>query len=94
MFQLLRWKQSAGVSSTSRWGKLTVRHGIQAQYCEFGFGSGILCLLGTRIRKRGFPESQTHIFASLMTIFWVKSNLILCHIFSVPVRKLNNFKLR
>ncbi len=48
-------------------------------------GSGIRCLfdswgdLGSGIRNRFFPDpgSQTHIFESLMTTFWVKSSIIL-----------------
>jgi hypothetical protein len=42
-------------------------------------GSGIRCLFDPWIRDRFFPDpgSQTHIFESLVTIFWVKSSIIL-----------------
>jgi hypothetical protein len=56
-------------------------------------GSGIRCLLDPRIRDPGSeiglfripdpgsripdPGSQTHIFESLVTTFWVKSSIIL-----------------
>ncbi len=44
-------------------------------------GSGIGCLLapGSGIRNRFIPDpgSQTHIFESLLTTFWVKSSIIL-----------------
>jgi hypothetical protein len=51
-----------------------------------GSGSGIRCLFGpwirnpgSGIRNRFFPDlgSQIHIFESLVTIFWVKSSIIL-----------------
>ncbi len=42
-------------------------------------GSGAFLTPGSGIRNRFFPDpgSQTHIFESLMTIFWVKSSIIL-----------------
>jgi hypothetical protein len=49
-------------------------------------GSGIRCLFDPWIRNRFFqdpgsrisdPGSQTHTFESLVTIFWVKSSIIL-----------------
>ncbi len=42
-------------------------------------GSGIRCLFDPGIRNRFFPDpgSQIHIFESLVTIFWVKSSIIL-----------------
>ncbi len=42
-------------------------------------GSGAFFTPGSGIRNRFFPDpgSQTHIFESLVTIFWVKSSIIL-----------------
>ncbi len=42
-------------------------------------GSGAFLTPGSGIRNRFFsdPGSQTHIFESLLTIFWVKSSIIL-----------------
>jgi hypothetical protein len=44
-----------------------------------GSGSGIRCLFDPGIRNRFFPDpgSQTHIFESLVTTFWVRSSIIL-----------------
>jgi hypothetical protein len=41
-------------------------------------GSGAFLSLGSGIRNRIFPDtgSQTHIFESLVRIFWVKSSII------------------
>ncbi len=48
-----------------------------AQCCESG--SEIRCILDPWIRDGFFPDpgSQTHIFESLVTIFWVQSSIIL-----------------
>jgi hypothetical protein len=42
-------------------------------------GSGAFLTPGSGIRNRFFsdPGSQTHIFERLVTLFWVKSSLIL-----------------
>jgi hypothetical protein len=42
-------------------------------------GSGAFLTPGSGIRNRVFPDpgSQTHIFESIVTIFWVKISLIL-----------------
>ncbi len=42
-------------------------------------GYGAFLTPGSRIRNRFFPDpgSQTHIFESLVTIFWAKSSIIL-----------------
>jgi hypothetical protein len=42
-------------------------------------GSGALLTPGSGIRNRFFPDpgSKIHIFESLVTIFWVKSSMIL-----------------
>jgi hypothetical protein len=46
-------------------------------------GSGAFLTPGSGIRNRFFPDpgSQTHIFESLVTIFWVKSSIILVQFF-------------
>ncbi len=58
-------------------------------------GSGAFLTPGSGIRNRFFPDpgsripdlgSQTHIFESLVTIFWVKSSIIL--------RKFQNFRTK
>jgi hypothetical protein len=67
----------------------------------FGSGSGIRSLLtpdpGSEIGFFQIPDigSQTYIFESLVTIFGVKSSIILCkfaQIISSPVQKSNNFQ--
>jgi hypothetical protein len=42
-------------------------------------GSGAFLTPGSEIRNRFFPDpgSQTHLFENLMTIFWLKSSIIL-----------------
>jgi hypothetical protein len=42
-------------------------------------GSGAFLTPGSGIRNRFFPDpgSQTHTFESLVTVFWVKSSIIL-----------------
>ncbi len=54
-------------------------------------GSGAFLTPGSGIRNRIFPDpgSQIHIFESLVTIFWVKSSIILwklAQIFSSPLQ--------
>ncbi len=64
-----------------------------------GSGSGIrdwvpFWPLDPRSGIRNDPGSQTHIFESLVTTFWVKSSIILwnlAQIFSWAVQNLNNF---
>ncbi len=66
-------------------------------------GSRIRCLFDPWIqnpekgfsRSRIYPRSQTHIFGSLVTIFWVKSPIILENwpkFFSSACQKENNFQ--
>ncbi len=49
------------------------------QCCGSGSGAILILDLGSCIRNRYFPDSgsQTRIFDSLMTNFWVKSTIIL-----------------
>ncbi len=69
-----------------------------------GSGSGIRCLFDPWIRdpekvfsgsRISDPGSQTHIFESLVTIFWIKSSIILlklAQIFFFSTSKLRNFQ--
>jgi hypothetical protein len=65
---------------------------LELKYCIFVSGadpdpgSGAFLTPGSGIRNRFFPDpgsripdpgSQTHIFESLVTIFWVKNSIIL-----------------
>ncbi len=62
-----RWCKNMGISKLSSLG----------QCC--GSGSGAFLTPGSGIRNRFFPNlgSLPHIFENLLTIFWVKSSIIL-----------------
>jgi hypothetical protein len=51
---------------------------VKTSVADLDPGSGAFLTPGSRIRNRFFPDpgSQTHIFESLVTIFWVKSSII------------------
>jgi hypothetical protein len=68
-----RPKQKSKISERMKNTVLTLNY---HQCCE----SGIRCLFDPWIRdlEQFYPGSQTHIFESLMTIFCVKSSIILC----------------
>jgi hypothetical protein len=64
----------------------TEKHKFNSSVADPDPGSGAFLTPGSRIRNRFFPEagsrisdpgSQTHIFEGLVTIFWVKTSIIL-----------------
>ncbi len=62
-------------------------------------GSGAFLTPGSGIRNRFFPDpgSQTHIFQGLVTIFWVKTSIILGklgHIFFFSISKIKQYGIQ
>ncbi len=99
---LQRWKVARGsgarepVPGAAHLGTREVQPGVRPhsscllQCCRSG--SGIRCFFDPGIRNRFFPDpgSQTHLFESLVKIFWVKTSIILwklAQIFSSAFQK-------